>query len=190
MMLRTNENGRSMVEMMGYMAVMMTVIVAIGKIVTNVFNEHKYSQASIQLSDLATAISKAGAMEKDYSQVNMANYIPSTYKVAGDKIFHAFGGEVSVGSVSGDPDKFSITFRNLKRKQCIELAMKDWRHNRNVDLYSIGVNNTYLYWPVYKSGVGLNDSLPMTRIMLTGKTANEKGLCNLDVNNTVTWIFN
>jgi len=190
MMLRTNENGRSMVEMMGYMAVVMTVIVAIGKIVTNVFNEHKYSQASIQLSDLATAISKAGAMEKDYSQVNMAKYIPSTYKVAGGKIFHAFGGEVSVGAVSGDADKFSITFKNLKRKQCIELGMKDWHHNRNVDLYSIGVNNTYSYWPVYKNESGTNDSLPMTRIILAGKEADEKGLCNLDVNNTITWIFN
>ena len=190
MMRKVNEKGRSMVEMMGYMAIMMAVIVAVGKIVTNIFDEHKISQASLQLGDLAAAISKAGAMEKDYSDVDFKKYIPTSYRVAGNKIFHIFGGEVVVSAVSDYPDKFSVTFNGLRRKQCIEMAMKDWRRNQNVDLYAIGVNNTYLYWPVYKSGVSGDSSLPMTRIKLTGTGGNDNGLCNLAVGNTVTWIFN
>lgn len=186
----TCEKGRSMVEMMGYMAVVMTVIVAVGKMVTNVFNEHKYSQASLQLGDLAGAISKAGAMEKDYSAVDFSKYIPNSFRVAGNKIFHVFGGEVVVAVASGDTGKFAVTFKGLRKKQCIELGMKEWRQNQNVDLYSIGVNNTFLYWPVYKSSLQPEESLPMTRIKLAGKGENDEGLCNLATGNTITWVFN
>lgn len=208
---KINEIGRSMVEMMGYMAVAMSVIIAIGKIVTSVFNEHKYSQASIQLGDLATAISKAGAMEKDYSEVNFSQYIPESYRVVGTKIFHVFGGEVQVGILSNnDKDKFSVTFYGLKRRQCIELGMKDWRHNQNVDLYAEGVNGTFLYWPVYSAdeegntysgtsdaengGININQddvrSLPMKRVVLAGTDENDNGLCSRELGNVVTWIFN
>ncbi|MBQ8480968.1 MAG: hypothetical protein IJ532_00340 [Alphaproteobacteria bacterium] len=185
------EKGRSMVEMMGYMAVVMTVIVAIGKIVTNVFNEHKFSEASIQLGDLAAAISKAGAVEKDYSSVDFKKFVPSAYRVVGNKIFHVFGGEVTIGTVSGDTTKFSVAFKGLRRKQCIEMAMKDWRRNQNVDLYSVCVNGACLYWPVYGYDGGTpKGTLPITRAMVTGTSENDKGLCSLDTNNVVTWTFN
>lgn len=208
---KINEIGRSMVEMMGYMAVAMSVIIAIGKIVTSVFNEHKYSQATIQLGDLATAISKAGAMEKDYSEVSFNQYIPESYRVVGEKIFHVFGGEVSVGVLSDrDKDKFSITFYGLKRRQCIELGMKDWRHNQSVDLYAEGINGTFLYWPVYSAdedghtysgatdaengGFNTNEnderSLPMKRAVIAGTDENDNGLCDRELGNVVTWVFN
>lgn len=185
------EKGRSMVEMMGYMAVVMTVIVAIGKIVTNAFDEHKFSQASLQLGDLAAAVSKAGAVEKDYSSVDFSKVIPSTYRVVGSKIFHVFGGEVTLGTVSGDKSKFSIAFKGLRRKQCIEMAMKDWRRNQNVDLYSVCVNGACLYWPVYGYDGGTpKGTLPIKRAMVTGTSENDKGLCSLEINNVVTWVFN
>ncbi|MBR1601742.1 MAG: hypothetical protein IJ677_09245 [Alphaproteobacteria bacterium] len=188
---KAGEKGRSMVETMGYMAVVMTVIVSIGKIVTNVFNEHKFSQASVQLGDLATAISKAGAVEKDYSDVNFSKFIPSTFRVSGNKIFHVFGGEVTVAKAGNDNTKFSIAFKGLRRKQCIELAMKDWRRNQNVDLYSVCINGSCLYWPVYGYDGGTpKGTLPVTRAMVTGITEQDKGLCSLDINNIVTWTFN
>lgn len=190
MRLNNCEKGRSMVEMIGYMSVAMTVIVAVGKMVTNVFNEHKFSQASIQLSDLATAISKAGAMEKDYSQIDFNKYLPSSFRTSGNKIFHVFGGTVRIGVLNDEKDKFTITFDGLRKRQCIELGMKDWRHNQNVDLYSVGVNNTFLYWPVYKINTEPSESLPMTRVKLTGKGEGDKGLCNLDTGNIITWVFN
>lgn len=192
MMRKINEKGRSMVEMMGYMAVVMTVIVAIGKMVTNIFDEYKVSQASLQLSDLAAAISKAGAMEKDYKEVvddvnGSHKYVPQSYRIAGNKIFNILGGEVTVDK-HDDGGKFSVIFSGLRRKQCIELAMKDWRRNQNVDLYALGVNGEFSFWPVYKSDAA--GVLPMTRIRLTGKGENDLGLCNLATGNTVTWIFN
>lgn len=192
-MKRNNcENGRSMVEMMGYMAVVMSVIVAVGKIVTNAFNEHKYSQASIQLGELAVSVAKAGAIEKDYSSVissvnDKKKLVPTSFRVAGNKIFHVFGGEVDLSVDSSEPDKFSVTYKGLRRKQCIELAMKDWRRNKNVDLYALGVNGEYFYWPVYKKD---SNSLPMTRAKLTGTSENDKGACSKDTGNTITWIFN
>lgn len=192
MKLNNCEKGRSMVEMMGYMAVAMSVIVAIGKIVTNAFNEHKYGQAYIQLGDLAASISRAGAMEKDYSEVfktpdDKMKLIPSSFRIAGNKVFHVFGGEVDVGVDSDDAGKFTVTFSGLRKKQCIELAVKDWRRNKNVDLYALGVNGNYYYWPVYSTE---SNTLPMSRAKLAGTSEKDTGACSRDTGNTIVWIFN
>lgn len=194
MKFRCDEKGRSMVEMMGYMAVVMTVVVAVGKMVTNIFDEHRLSQASLQVGDLAAAVSKAGAMEKDYKDVitdvqTYHKYIPDSYRVAGNKIFHILGGETTVGAYD-EGSRFYITFAGLRRKQCIELGLKAWQRNQNVDLYAISVNGTTSYWPVYRSGLTESSSLPMTRAKLSGTGENDMGLCNNDTGNTITWIFN
>ena len=100
-----SERGRSMVEMMGYLAVMMAVVIAIGRIVTNAFDTHRYSTATLQLTELATSIVKAGAIDVDYREIlqdingegnenglngangeNKMNLIPSSFRRAGNKI--------------------------------------------------------------------------------------------------------
>lgn len=192
MRYRTFESGRSMVEMMGYMAVAMTLIVAVGRIVSNAFEEHRYSVASVQLGDLAAAISAAGAMETDYSAVvnNVKSYVPTSFRVAGNNIYHTFGGKVIVSVPGTDKDKFAIEYKGLRRKQCIELGMKSWERNRNVDLYGIIVNGSGYYWPVYKSGVSDTYKLPMTRARLTGTSDGDNGACDKASDNEITWIFN
>lgn len=205
---RFSETGRSMVEMMGYMMVVLTLITMVGRIVTNAFDEHKYSKASLQLSDLAGAVVKAAAVEPDYTEViQMINgtltgegsdlknaeglkIIPGSFRLVGRKIYHAFGGEVKVSlppNGIGGSDKFAISFEGLKKRQCIELAMKDWRKNANVDLYSVIINKTsYWYWPVYSGTV--DNVLPVTRAKLTGTGSG--GQCSLAKGNSVMWVFN
>jgi len=211
------EKGRSMVEMMGYLMVVMSVIAIVGRIVAHAFDEHNYSKASVQLSELVGAIAKAAAIETDYSDVvGMINgtynsgtseentlknaqglkLIPSSFRVeinSGErKFYHAFGGEVKVSlppSAIGGTDKFAVEFKGLKRNQCVELAMKDWRQNKFADLYSVIVNsNNYWYWPVYKQ---VNDNiLPVTRAKLTGTGNVGSGQCSAASGNTVMWVFN
>lgn len=216
-----SERGRSMVEMMGYLAVMMAVVIAIGRIVTNAFDTHRYSTATLQLTEFATSIVKAGAIDVDYSEIledingegnedgeagakgeNKMNLIPSSFRRAGNKIFHVFGGEVIVSkSLFDEPDcsvdckrvdQFSITFTHLNTKQCTELAMKNWQENKYIDLFALRVNDAYWFWPAYSSEDENNSSIhvfPVKRSTLTG-TKGDNGVCRPGDGNKLTWVFN
>lgn len=205
----TNENGRSLVEMMGYMTVVMVVIVGVGRIVSNAFEEHKFSQASIQLSEFAGAISRAGAIDPDYTDVvAMINgtynksvnagenttknneglkLIPRSYRLIGREIHHIFGGKVDVGTQN---NRFYITYYGLQRRQCIELALKGWEKNKSVDLYSVTVNDDSWYWPIYHKIQSANHEhdLPVTRAAVAG--IDDNGQCSKTDNNVITWMFN
>lgn len=205
-----SQRGRSMVETMGYMVIVITLVAAIGHLIANAFEEHRYSRASIQLSEFAGSIVRASAIDPDYTDVvAMINgtynkstsatntkknaeglkLIPASFHLVGRKIYHAFGGEVVLANPSAT--QFSIEFKNLSPKQCIELAMKDWQKNHNVDLNSIVINsNNYWFWPIYHEISGNNvNALPVTRAKLTGTSANDTGQCHKD-SNSIVWIFN
>ncbi len=191
--------GRSMVEVIGYISVLMVITASIGKMVTNAYSDYKMSKATLQVTELAGAISKAGAIDVNYDEVvNMINgdaslsdvkkaeglkFIPTSFRHNGHKIYHAFGGVVEV---SASNNKFSFTFTKLERNQCIELAVKDWSKDRFADLYSIQINtHDTLYWPVYSGSS--DNALPVTRAIAAGVTDN--GLCD-QASNSITWTFN
>ncbi len=212
MIYKDTQSGRSMVEVMGYMAAVMAIVAGISKLITGAYSEYKISKANIQLADLAGSILKSSTVDVNYENiVNMVNgkskdtrlnkegrkLIPTTYKVvggaSGNKIYNAFGGEVTIGIppvASGTKDKFYIQFAGLSREQCIEMGMKEWQNNKTVDLYAIVINNkNYWYWPIYKSE-STGNTLPTTRSALAGKSVNDSGQCNLETGNIIMWIFN
>ena len=194
---RIIQSGRSMVEMMGYMAVVLSVTAGIGTLISNTYDEYKYSKASLQISDLAAAIVRSSAVDADYTDV-VANVsavndkgrkiIPKSFRVVGTRIYHAFGGTVTVATVDDDPTKFTIRFNNLKRKQCIELAMKEWQNNKSVDLFEIAVNSNYWYWAAYSDVGDTDNTLPVKRSIVAGSDAHT-AQCR-DENNVIMWVFN
>ena len=131
---RKFESGRSMVEMMGYMAIAIVLTASVGQLVYKAFNDYKFSKASIQLTELANVISRAGAIEPSYDNVvamisgtseraldnqEGRKMIPSSFRVSNiagaRRIYHAFGGLVTLGSTNPEDSlnagaKFMITF--------------------------------------------------------------------------------
>lgn len=213
--MKKTQAGRSMIEMMGYLMVAMGVIIAMGKIVSSAFDNHKYSTASLQLTELVGGMVRSSAIDVDYTEVvNKVNagdrgLIPNSYRVVGSgantTIYHAFGGKVEVGIFDNNPEKFYVQFNNLSKKQCIELALKDWRKNQYADLFAVAVNKKYWwYWQAYgtENGSAVNlDSgkcnssricaLPVSRVRVTGaKKDDSSAQCMDNRDNTVTWVFN
>jgi hypothetical protein len=229
---KQQQYGRSMIEMMGYIAVVMAFTVGIGHMISGAYGDYKFSKANMQITDLANSISKAGAIEENYSLIiDMINgtgevtntqkaeglkLIPSSFRVKGRKIFHAFGGEVKIGIPASDDvsgtnyeNKFYINFYNLNRNQCIDLAVKDWLKSKYADLYAIIINGTSgaaWYWPAYttmtttvpdeesESGekeVSVGYTLPVKRSAVAGTSVTEDdGQCKDNNSNTIMWVFN
>ncbi len=211
---KKTQTGRSMIEMMGYLMVSMGVIVAMGRLVSSAFDNHKYSTASYQLTELVGAIVRSSAIDVDYTEVvekvqkGDRDLIPRSYRVVvgnnSAKIYHAFGGTVDVSLFAQNPEKFSLKYNNLSKKQCVELALKNWSKNQYADLFAVVVNNKYYwYWKAYgnKDGgsfsvadgtcEGVTCALPTSRYMLTGVNDNgTDGQCTDSRSNTVMWIFN
>lgn len=211
MIYKNSQSGRSMIEVMGYMAAVMAVVAGISKLLSGVYAEYKISKGSIQLAELAGAITKSSAIDANYTTIigqikgtdndeklneEGRKLIPTSYRVVADTdgkiktIKNVFGGEVQIG-IPPEEGKFSITFEGLTREQCVEMAMKEWEHNKIVDLDSIIINNTYhWYWPIYSSSTPGAYQLPTTRSALTGKSADDMGQCSNDKGNTIMWVFN
>lgn len=200
------QSGRSMIEVMGYMAAVMAVIAGVSKIITGSYNQYKLSKASIQVSDLASVIVKASTVDPNYDDTVDAikqgtnKLLPSSFKMdSNKKIYHAFGGEVTLGHppyenehhTCCDLNKFYIKFENLTREQCIELGMKEWINNKIVDLYGININGNKWAWPIYADTTSGISALPTKRSALAGKDLNDDGQCNKPgKSNSIMWIFN
>ncbi len=200
------QSGRSMIEVMGYMAAVMAVIAGVSKIITGSYNQYKLSKASIQVSDLASVIVKASTVDPNYNDTVDAikqgtnKLLPSSFKMdSNKKIYHAFGGEVTLGHppyenehhTCCDLNKFYIKFENLTREQCIELGMKEWINNKIVDLYGIDINGNQWAWPIYADTTSGISALPTKRSALAGKDLNDDGQCNKPgKSNSIMWIFN
>ena len=200
------QSGRSMIEVMGYMAAVMAVIAGVSKIITGSYNQYKLSKASIQVSDLASVIVKASTVDPNYNDTVDAikqgtnKLLPSSFKMdSNKKIYHAFGGEVTLGHppyenehhTCCDLNKFYIKFENLTRAQCIELGMKEWINNKVVDLYGITINGHDWTWPIYADTTSGISALPTKRSALAGKDLNDDGQCNKPgKSNSIMWIFN
>lgn len=200
------QSGRSMIEVMGYMAAVMAVIAGVSKIITGSYNQYKLSKASIQVSDLAGAIVKASTIDPDYDDIIKSikdgtkegrRLLPTSFKMnESKKIYHAFGGEVTLGNPPKDDgegydlSKFYIKFENLTREQCIELGMKEWINNKVVDLYGITINGHDWTWPIYAGTTSGISALPTKRSALAGKDLNDEGQCKPGKSNSIMWIFN
>lgn len=196
---KITQSGRSMVEVMGYMAAVMAIIAGVSKIITGSYNQYKLSKASIQVSDLAGAIVKSSTVDPNYDDIIKSikdgktegrRLLPTSFKMnESKKIYHAFGGEVELGIPY--EGKFSIKFNSLTREQCIELGMKEWINNKVVDLYEIDINGHIWSWPIYADTTSGISALPTKRSALAGASVSDKGQCGEDgKGNSIMWIFN
>ena len=96
--------------------------------------------------------------------------------VGGNKIYHAYKGEVTIKSAQQD-SVYEVTFKDLPYNACTELAMIAWMTGYNSHLVHIKVNSKYFTWQ------GKNATkLPM-------EYDNAITACQDNRNNVITWQF-
>lgn len=200
-MWKNNEKGRSMLEMMGYMAAVMSLIAGVSKIIVGAYGDYKIGEGVRQVSELSDVISKFIVVDGNDDIISKIcdehcvptddakKYLPESFRVVNGEILHVFGGKVDI---KPKPDtsirRFSILFHDLNEEQCIELAMKDWQINRVSDLYSMSIGNVPYYWEIYVDNCDEenNNCLPAkhSEVSESCKLADEED------GKTIKWEFN
>ena len=137
---KINESGRSMVEMLGVLAIV--GVLSVGGIAgySKAMSKYKLTKAQDQIATLLMNIRSAYASSPTYAGLDADilvdfNLVSSDMR-SGDNLVNAFGGTVDAsdcsvsGSMCGDIAKtdgyFGIRFDNLTKEACLSLATADW----------------------------------------------------------------
>ncbi len=190
-MKKCSELGRTMIEVIGVLAILTAVSVGINKFINNMHDKYKISRITQQITDLRKNISNRYVANGDYSVINIqdmidSNVIPSDM-VDDGKVIHAYNAEVTF---SGARDTYQVTFPELPHHVCVELAVMNWNFGGSSDLYRLKVNDTEFNWPIMAAGgkelpVSISDA--ETACILPPKE-DEGGVTEYN-NNTITWTF-
>ena len=150
-----NENGRSMVEMLGVLAII--GVLSVGGIAgySKAMNKYKINKTTDQVSMLVANIRTLFSSQGNYEGLNNAQAIKfgvvpeDMIKDGSDgaqTLSNAFGGEVKIGASggrgSGDNEAFSIVYSGLSSEACVTLATGDWGSGQASGLIAIsaGIN--------------------------------------------------
>ncbi len=146
----SNISGRSMVEMIGVIAIIGMLTVSIYRLVNRVMDRYKLGRISQQVIDLQKVITSRFLVKADYSDLitileNECEILPSEIssdccKNIESKCFsenkigsHIFGGDIYVGLDDDNTNMYYIEFRatgsEVWKNVCITLAYQPWIQN-------------------------------------------------------------
>lgn len=134
-LLRNDQNGRSMIEMLGVLAII--GVLSVGGIsgYSRAMAKYKLTKAQDQITMLLMNIRTAYATSPSYN--GLTAQTAADYAIApGDMIVEAddgsktlagaFGGDVEVSSLGANNAYFYITMRALAQESCRSLLTSDW----------------------------------------------------------------
>lgn len=185
-----NQSGRSMLEALGYIMIMIMVTFAAASLVNSGLGKFRMSRIHQELMDLKKVISQRYVAATDYSEVKMstlceegigpANVVPSKKTGCNQKGRHIMGGSVEIGNDEGKT--FFIKFNDLPSMVCAELGSMVWVINDGSDLDWMDINGTTWKWE-------FSDTERETNHLLPAKTADVMKACEKK-QNVITWHFN
>ena len=146
-MIKTNESGRSMIEMLGVLAII--GVLSVGGIAgySKAMNKFKTNQVADNVSMLVANIKTLYAQQKSYDGLTSATavsmgVVPDELGTDGSSLTNAFNGAVYINSAKGtkDDDSFYIIFNGLSREACITLATNNWGSNYSSGLVGMAAS--------------------------------------------------
>ena len=149
-MTNLNQNGRSMIEMLGVLAII--GVLSVGGIAgySKAMMKFKTNKTIDQISMTVTNIRTLYAQQDDYTGLLTTNayamgVTDDAMGTTGSKLVNPFGGFVAIKSAkngsAGEGNKnraFEITFFGLPREACVAIATNDWGSGYSSGLLGIG----------------------------------------------------
>ena len=140
---KSEQTGRSMVEMLGVLAII--GVLSVGGIAgySRAMAKFKISKAMDQMSMLVANIRTLYSGQRSYAGLdngaaNSFGVVPSDMSggAGGAIITNAFGSDVTIGT-STDNLRFFVAFDGLGREACVQLATADWGSGSGSGLVSV-----------------------------------------------------
>ena len=136
-----NQCGRSMIEMLGVLAII--GVLSIGGIAgyNKAMNNHKVNKTIEQVLKISQGMRKLYSKQRDYSDLDYrvlrrANIVPEemwvgSFDGAGDALDtimlnNAFGGNTEILGVNASKSYYYISMQDIPQEACIELAARNW----------------------------------------------------------------
>ena len=147
---RSEQNGRSMVEMLGVLAII--GVLSVGGIAgySKAMTKFKINKSMDQISMLVANIRTLFSGQRNYSGLNNANavsfgIIPNEMDGGGGVITNAFAGNVTIGTAAavdkGDTNAaFTIKYEGLGQEACVTMATSDWGSGSSSGLVNMTVS--------------------------------------------------
>ena len=188
-MKHTNESGRSMVEMLGVLAII--GVLSVGGIAgySMAMSKFKITKTIDQVQTIITNLRTLYASQRTYTALtsstayNMGILTDETYD--GTNGLNPFGGEITfgIGTTAGANRSFTIEYDGLTAEACVKLATADWGADASSGLLAIttgGASDVTFTW-------GGTNSLPPDLVAVANSCASDGD----GANNTssVTWEF-
>ena len=156
-MKHINENGRSMVEMLGVLAII--GVLSVGGIAgySKAMNKYKINKTTDQVSMLVANIRTLFSSQGNYQGLNNAQaikfgvvpedmYTAAAGSAAVSDIKNAFGGDVTIAAAGGralnDNEAFIIEYAGLSPEACVTLATGDWGSGQASGLIGISAGKS------------------------------------------------
>ena len=137
--MRVNESGRSMIEMLGVLAII--GVLSVGGIAgySKAMNKFKTNKVADNVSMIVANVKTLYAQQNTYEGLNngtavsmgvIPDELGTIYNASNASLTNAFNGPVFIkqsdSTSNNDGKAFIIEFNNLSREACITLATNDW----------------------------------------------------------------
>ncbi len=142
--MHSQETGRSMVEMLGVLAIV--GVLSVGGIAgySQAMSKFKVTKAMDQVQTIITNIRTLYASQRTYTALlatqAQALGILTEESVSGTKGLNPFGGTIEFGVGTGNRS-FKIKYTGLTPEACAKMATADWGADESSGLISIAVGN-------------------------------------------------
>lgn len=178
-LLKSEQSGRSMIEMLGVLAII--GVLSVGGIAgySKAMAKFKTNKTLDQLSMLITNIRTMYSNQTDYTGLNNAQVIAlelaSQDMIRNATLVNPFQGAITVAAAAGaNPLSFLITYTGIDNLACITVATADWGGAPSSGLVSISLNGTAHTW-----GGGAGKTFPIDLATATTDCKGANGVSTL-----------
>ena len=188
--MHSQETGRSMVEMLGVLAIV--GVLSVGGIAgySQAMSKFKVTKAMDQVQTIITNIRTLYASQRTYTSLTpvqaQAMGILTEESISGSKGLNPFGGEIQfgVGNSVGSNRTFTIKYTGLTSEACVKMATADWGGDQSSGLITMtvaGGTEEKFKW-ANMNVTGVNGTLPVAVV-------NAATACGTAQNGSVTWEY-
>ncbi len=156
--MKINESGRSMIEMLGVLAII--GVLSVGGIAgySKAMNKYKVNSVADQMAMIVTNLRTLYAQQKDYNgldttaAIGMGVIPDDAIKTSGtgDSITktaeNPYGGQIVISDApkkdSTDLGAFYVEYNGISRDACVNLSTSDWGTGANTGLMAVAAKST------------------------------------------------